>query len=253
VKVLVLGNSDSSGEMMQGSTWPALLREAIEAREAEPVELEEARFSPLGRRGPGYALELVERSSPDLVILPVGTYAFTVGLVKTRLGQLFGPAVESRYSRAERWFDAKTRHRGPAGDRLNRLARRVGRTVIGTSPVSSVEAVTAAYRETFEWMAQAEAVQVVVVTYPPEPGGRRVRRDRARCFEQLRPRATRLHFAWVDGEREVPPRWRGEKTITPDGFHLSAAGHRAMAAAIVAATSSNVSPDRSSSIGRHAR
>ncbi len=232
MKILVLSNSDTVGAMAAGPTWTERVRDTRPASDL-PVTLTTMFFAPVGAGAASYVARKVVAGAADLVLVPIGTYAFTVGFVSKRVERLFGTRVAARYRRLERGFDQSTRGRGGVRSRLNGLARTFARRVIGTAPLATVSEVSNTYEQIFGSLARLEQALVVVVTYPPEGGlGRRHLDERRQCFKQLREAANRHHFAWVDGTEAVASLAPGEEAVTPDGFHLSPAGHRAMAEAV---------------------
>ncbi len=231
VKILVLGNSDTEGLMSGGKTWTAVARDSIEDALGEPVTLHETRFFLSAAGAPEFAERKVREAQAELVILPVGTFSFTVGFVWVRVRDLFGERAGARYRRWEEAFDVKTLHRGPALSALNRAGRALTRTLIGTCPLTTREQLTRDYAEALRGLSRVEDVQVALVAYPGR--GKYTTRGKApaqRCLflAAVRAEAQERHHLWVDSSEEFEARAKDVPTSTPDGFHLNEAGHRVL-------------------------
>jgi lysophospholipase L1-like esterase len=171
----------------------------------------------------------VRTSAPDLVLMPVGSYLWTVGFVAKRVRRLAGDRIGSIYKRLEDRFDAGTRRRGAVPNGMNRGARTVARRVIGASPLATQQETTAAIRRVLDMLARVEATQVAVVAYPPESPRflRGKLRQRRESFLADVERATREHhFTWIKGDDALAEAGVQELITTPDGFHFNALGHR---------------------------
>ncbi len=136
MRALVLGNSDTAGVFSGGETWTQIVRATLQESDPELV-FTDVTFSPLGTQAPGVAAGLVRDHEADLVILPVGTFAFTTTFTALRVRRLLGRRAARLYKRAENRFDNSTRQRGAWRDRLNRTVRRTVRTVVGADPLAS--------------------------------------------------------------------------------------------------------------------
>lgn len=228
MKVLVLGNSDTSGLFSGGKTWTAIVQERLAERLGLPVELRETRFSVLGDTAAAYAENKVREFDPDLVIFPVGTFPFTIGFVWKRVERLFGKRAGRWYKRIEDSFDAKTRAKGSFRDRLNRTARTAVRRTIGVQPLATQEETTEGFRRVVSALARVEDTQVVLVSYGQRgqhhyvPGG--VER-RQKFVSDVAAAANEHHFLFLDGSAAYEGIPREVATTTPDGFHQNQYGH----------------------------
>lgn len=237
MRVLVLGNSDTAGVFSGGETWTQIVREKLRDEDGDLV-FTDVTFSPLGAQAPGVAARLVRDHEADLVILPVGTFAFTTTFTALRVRRLLGRRVARLYKRAENQFDHSTRQRGAVRDRLNRVVRRTVRTVVGTEPIASPEASAAAYRAVLDALARNERCDVLVAAYPPEAPKffeGRPAAQRAGFLAEIERGVRDHHFRWVLGDdalRDLPP---GVEILTRDGFHFNAEGHRRHGALVSAA------------------
>jgi hypothetical protein len=237
MRALVLGNSDTAGVFSGGETWTQIVRATLQESDPELV-FTDVTFSPLGTQAPGVAAGLVRDHEADLVILPVGTFAFTTTFTALRVRRLLGRRAARLYKRAENRFDNSTRQRGAWRDRLNRTVRRTVRTVVGADPLASPEASAAAYRAVLDALARDERCDVLVVAYPPEAPKffeGRPAAQRAGFLAEIERGVRDHHFRWVLGDdalRDLPP---GVEILTRDGFHFNAEGHRRHAALVLAA------------------
>ena len=141
MKLLILGNSDTSGLFTTGQTWSQLLVQGLRDRGID-VEFQESGFVVLSPASAAHAENKVRDFEPDLVILPVGTAMFTVGFVYKRVETFFGKRAARWYRRAEHGFDGKTRDRGSLRGRANAGARQAIRRMVGTQTMSTQAAVT---------------------------------------------------------------------------------------------------------------
>ncbi|MEX0784156.1 MAG: hypothetical protein WD557_16055 [Dehalococcoidia bacterium] len=228
MKLLVLGNSDTRGVFSGGQTWSQVVADGLAEHRGEPVEVREIGFTVLGPSAAPYAERKVREFEPDLVILPVGTFAFTIGFVWKRVARLFGTRAGRWYKRMEDSFDGATRAKGPARDSLNRGVRATVRRVVGTQPLGSQQEVTAGYRDVIATLARFESAQVVLVAHAARgqhhhrPGAM-VRR--AAFLADVERAGREHHFTWVNGD-EAYANESDADVKTRDGFHQSQAGHR---------------------------
>lgn len=232
--MLVLSNSDTTGQMVAGTTWTARTAAAIGEASGEIPSVHEVPFAPVGGGAAAYAAKKLMGADPDIAIVPIGTYAFSIGFVSKRIERLFGRRAADWYRRREYRFDTATRDGGAARRGLNHLARRVARRAVGVAPLATVDEVIATYLAVFGTLAAMEQALVVAVIYP-NVGGEKVRRDRALCAMRLKAEAERLHFGWVDAEDAMTQLLPGEDGTTPDGIHMSEAGHRELGRAVALA------------------
>src|SRR5687768_9207086 len=127
MKLLVLGNSDTSAAFSGGASWAAQVREGLERERGELIEYEHVTFGPFGRASSEVAEATVRDSEADIVILPLGDFAFTTGFVWRRLQTVFGRRVARWYRRREERFDAATRAKSRGRATINSVARRSAR------------------------------------------------------------------------------------------------------------------------------
>lgn len=238
MRVLVLGNSDTRGDFAAGETWPAVVAAALSAGKGRECLLREVPFSAIAPGAPEYAVRKVTEFDADLVILPLGTFAFSVGFAWVRVRRLFGKRVAERFRRAEEAFDTRTRPAGRVPGRFNTFTRRAIRRLLGTQPLTSRAALGESYRTLLQALARAEGIHVLVVAYPPEQGKLVKLPDlgeqRKAFLAEVAAAARRHHFFLLDTAPLFQAR-PAEPLITPDGFHLQAGGHRLVGEAVARA------------------
>ncbi|MGI8926726.1 MAG: hypothetical protein ACR2HN_08805 [Tepidiformaceae bacterium] len=230
MKILLLGNSDTAGQMIQGETWPELIRSGLERGTAARAALDEKRLAPYGPRAAAVVSEAAEASQPDIVILPLVTYAFAVGYVSLRVRQRFGERAYRWYLRAEGAMQRRTSGESRPARLANTWTQRLARKVIGVAPRATVEEVTETYLEIFRRLARLEDLQVLALSYPAfseelqrlNPG----MMTTTRRFESVLREAGAGHrFLWADGEAALEAAGATATGVASDGSHLSVLGH----------------------------
>ena len=232
MKILVLGDSDMSGRFSDGVTWPALLGESLEAAGYSDVAMTMTPFSAATASAKGYAERKIAESSPDLVLLVLGSFPFTAKFVWLRIERLLGKRAGRWYKAIEDSFDDSTRQRSAGRGSINRAAHWLVPKVVGAAPFCSREELTKNYRDIFRSLARAEDARIIIMSYPGL--GAHARKgnapaERAVFFAELQEAAREHHFTWLDGV-EVFAGAAG--TLKTDQLHFNADGHRLMAAAI---------------------
>jgi hypothetical protein len=234
LRVLVLGNSDTRGEFAPGPTWTQIAQSRLPSD-----EFVERGFSPIGETAPAFVERLVQQHEPDLVVLPLGTFLFTVAFTWPRVRRLLGSRLASRYRQAEEAFDAKTRPVGEPPGRLNTFARRSARRLLGTRPIVRRHELEAAYERVLQVLARHEDLDVLLVAYPPERSRlvkvRRIDEERAAFLSHVGAFAAQRHFRLLDSEPLFAARSGDPQIMTADGFHLERQGHALLGAAVAAA------------------
>lgn len=243
MKILVLGNSDTAGTLAGARTWPQVASDLLSAQGVAVTEINEIRFSAVGERAAEFAERKVREFEPDLVILPIGTFAYTVGFVWVQVRERFGVRAATLYRRLEGGFE---RHTGSGGggsrtstrSAINRAGRRLVRAVIGTRPLTTQEELTGSYRQILRAIARIETVEVLVVNYPGETGPLAKKKlstpdRRLRFLADIRKEAEAHHYRMLIADEAFAAHPEGS-LITPDGFHVSAAGHRVLGEAAAA-------------------
>ena len=228
MRVLVLGNSDTAGLFSGGKTWTAIVQTRLAELISEEIDLKEIPFSVLGQAAPGYAEKKVREVGPELVILPVGTYPWSIGFVWKRVERLLGKRAGRRYKRLEDSFDTGTRNRGALRQRANRSVRSVARRIIGTEPLATRQETTDAFRQVIAAIARVQNTQLVLVAYGQR--GRhhfrgRNAEHRQQYVEEVGAAAREHHFTFLDAKAAYEGISPDVPTTTPDGFHQNQYGH----------------------------
>ncbi len=169
-----------------------------------------------------------------MVVLLVGSCAFTFGFVELRIQRLFGTRVAALAKRLEAWFDRSTRGPGASPTHLHRAVRRVVRAAIGTEPLTTREQLTQNYLETFRALARFEHLYVVLMAYPGVGAHAHTPRDQAQrklFFDDMRAAADRHHFGWVDLRQHFDGS-RDFSGFAVEELHFNLAGHQRSAAAM---------------------
>ena len=229
--LFVAGHSDSDDRFLPAgiSPWPERTRAWLETTSGREFELKTRRFAPMGSKAVGYILGAIEAARPEIVVLPIGAYACTVGVVSESVRQRFGPRAQRIYSRAESAFQAQTSE-GRLRLAANRRARQAGRRLFGVRTLATVESVGDIYDEVLRGLARIETLQVVAVA-----DARFSLEVQERCpglhatFDKLhariRPVVEQHHFAWADLEAELSRAADRAVFHTADGVHTTAAFH----------------------------
>ncbi|MEX0784157.1 MAG: hypothetical protein WD557_16060 [Dehalococcoidia bacterium] len=237
MKIQLLGNSDTSGAFFDGKTWAGHVRDGMSVTLSREVKWREVGFSALGPTAPAFAEKKVREWDPDIVILPVGTFPFSVTFVWKRVEQLFGKRAGRWYRNMENRFDNSTRARGSLPNRANSAGRSLVRRLVGTAPLATVEETAAAYGRTARALARIEDTQVILLAYGMRgqhnfaPGGPE---RRARFMALMADVARDHHLRLIDGQEAFTGIPREVPTTTPDGFHNNAYGHELLGAYILA-------------------
>lgn len=239
MKILVFGNSDTRGAVVSGPTWPELVRRQIGA-EGDEAELADRQFVPIGDKAPDVAERAAREEQPDIVLLPLGEFAFWAETVELRVRRIFGKRAARWFKQGEQRFERATAGEGGLRRRANRAAKWAARRTIGAEGLASANQVTETYRETFARLARIENTEVVVVAYPVTPmpalSKPRLREARAQFIAELRREAGQRHFHWISGDELI-----SSAGMTPaeayarDQVHIGEPCHAIFAEAIVAA------------------
>jgi lysophospholipase L1-like esterase len=225
--ILVLGDSDSSGEHTGGVSWVQMLEFDLRQSGID-ANVRSIGFSAVPASAPNYAERRVAELKPDVVVVMVGAWGFTYTMVQLQVEALFGKRVKEWYVWLEHRFESQTRTPGADPPPLNRLARRAVRRVIGTRAQISREQLTERYREVFRRLARFEDTDVIAMTYQGigdhvEAGN--MPAQRRRFFAEVQRAADEHHYGWVH-EPELfadLPNWHD---YAIDELHFNVLGHR---------------------------
>jgi lysophospholipase L1-like esterase len=227
MEIVVLGDSDSSGEHTGGTSWVHLLGADLRQSGID-ANVRSIGFSAVPVSAPDYAERRVGELKPDVVIVMVGAWGFTYTMVQLQVEALFGARVKGWYVWLEHRFESRTRTPAVEPPMLNRFARKAVRQLIGARAQISREQLTERYREVFRRLARFEDTDVIAMTYQGigdhvEVGN--MPAQRRRFFAEVRRAAEEHHYGWVH-EPELfadLPNWRD---YAIDELHFNVLGHR---------------------------
>ena len=236
MRLHIVGHSnartDDVGE--SGRQWPVRLRDGLAAELGEAVVLTGTRLAPYGPKAAGIGLADFEEARPDYVVVSLGTYLCTVGVVSLRVRQRFGRRAERLYQRAEQAFSKRTGNGGRLATALNRAARRTARRLVGTALTASPDEVIGVYETIVRGLAHHEGVQVVVM------GEHYFSREQQRANPAMVATIERVHrvfknlaeahhFLWANVEETFQATGRRAEMTAADGVHNTPEGHQALA------------------------
>jgi hypothetical protein len=236
---LIIGHSGTeAGDAVGGTPWPLLLREMLAARSDEPVEVDAFRFWPAGARAVPYALERVDSGTPDGVILDLNAYPSTVAVVSESVRQRFGERAARRYQQLEAFF--QRRSTAPEGEpnRVNRIARRAARKVLGARALVDIDESAQVFAEVLRGLVQRERIEVFVLSESSfGPSVRRANPGIDAAVRRLQAPSRRIaaeqRIPWIDAGDFCPNDEDGP--WAPDHIHLSALGNELYAIGIAEA------------------
>lgn len=227
MNILVLGDSDSSGEHTGGTSWVQMLEAELRQCGLE-ANVRSISFSAVPLNAPNYAERRVAELKPDVVVVMVGAWGFTYTMVQLQVEALFGKRVKGWYVWLEHRFDSGTRAPGDVPPLLNRLARKSVRRVIGARAQIGRKELTERYREVFRRLAPFEDTDVIAMTYQGI-GAHVLAGDmpaqRLRFFADLQRAAEGHHYGWVH-EPELFADLANWRDYAIDELHFNVLGHK---------------------------
>lgn len=194
----------------------------LSERLGQQVELEHKRFVPTGSRAAEIAVDSVTKYQPDLVLLTVGNYVFSVRFVWLRVRRLFGRRAGRWFRNMEEKINAATYDRGHFRGQVNASLRRIAHLLIGGDTVTTREECEAVYEETFKQLARFEDVQVAAYTYAGRRNAFRNAREiaeRAAFVGSIRSLAEERHFLFIDTVPAFSDRPVGPTFLQSDKLH----------------------------------
>ena len=239
MKLLVLGTSDSDGSTLSSPdlAWPWLIASEFRSDSSQCL-VKHMRFYATAPGALDYVDRQLREADPDVVVLSVTLYAFSVRTVANHVRRLAGPRAGDWTAATVRRFDRATGagQRGPGADRgwlqrLNHLAHRGARWTIGTASEASANTVWRAYEAAIERLARDEDRRVVVIGSMPFTAAIECENGRARQVQltfnrRLAALCRERHLAWVDPE---DLRDADVERLYSDALHFDAAAHARLA------------------------
>jgi hypothetical protein len=235
MRVLVLGNSNDSGNWFEGGPKRTeILRDRLAAEFGEPVTVTTRSIWPNERM-----VELIERwldeCEPDLVYMNVLTYWYAYESVPLKLrrllGRHLGPVVGDagvRLSKSRRW----------GHNLVGRTVRRWAQATIGGDPNFATTAVIERCSDAIGTIVQREGIVLMVKggrgrSKPGLTPRQRARYEvrRLEVHRAMSALCVQKHVRYMGSEEPLwktePPRPRG--TRVGDGLHSNAKGHASSA------------------------
>ncbi len=236
MKILVLGDSDTSGRFSGGITWPELLEANLNRAGHGSVSVSKVGLSVVGGSAHTYAEKKVREFDPDVVVLALGTFGFTAKMTWLRVQQLFGKRAGAWYRSAEENFDRRTRDSTGTISPLNGLARKAIRRALPGKTFSTREEVTERYREVFRSLGRFEDKQILVMRYPNTtvyPKRSKMPAERRRFVADMKAAAEKHHYEWIETESAFAS--ADADGLKSDSVHFNSDGHVLLAQAMEAA------------------
>lgn len=238
-RILIFGQSNTGGAQLadKSEAWPNLVANTLPEITGRPVAITVRPFFAYAPGSDTYVEREIRKHNPDIVFLMLSTFSFVNRVIEPGVRQRFGERAGGWYHTFATRFDGATRNHGKFAEKLNRSARSVAQRVLPAEPVSTYEVTVEGTTRALQLLAREEQVQVVAchgpVKLPRVRPGRHSEKELLieRFLDEMRAITGRLHVVFInthDGKR--PDSW-----FLPDGLHVSAEAHRAMAAAVLAA------------------
>lgn len=238
-RILILGQSNTRGVQLSEpvAAWPNLLATALPELTGSPVSIT---VRPFFAHVPGsqeYLERELEKHDPDIVFLMVTTFSFATPVIEPEMRRRFGARIGQAYGRLAGRFDDSTRNRGNVARGMNRAVRTVAKRVLPAAPVSAYDIALDGTVGALRLLARTEAVQVAAfhgfVKFSPGPDGRQSGRERQvrQFLSEVRQAAESLHIVFMnmqDSPAIDPATW-----FMPDGLHVTALAHEAIAATVL--------------------
>lgn len=232
MKILVLGDSDTSASAIEGDSWTAVLREELARSLGRPVDLTDALFVPFGDKAVSVAARRVDEEHPDVVILPVSTWPFqSDGAMWLRVRRLLGRRAGQTFRDVAERFNSVSRDRGRLRHGLNRSVRWLLRRLIGADTVASRDDCTRTLSATLAALSRREQVQAVVVGYAPIGKAltdRKAAREREAFMAELRAESLAHHFRWVEAAEAFEGPDSPSQRTHRDSVHMTPEAQRAL-------------------------
>ena len=166
MRILIFGHSDTAGFGLRdpGQAWPRLLEAGLRTAGLADAEVVHRRFNIL-RPGPvGYIDSQVGMLNPDVFVLPLTGYTFSLPLVSVSVRRRFGASAERLYLRFEAAVSEALTPEGQLKRRTNALARRFARRVLGQATQMPLATAIEMHEEVIRALSAREGLRVVVIS-----------------------------------------------------------------------------------------
>ena len=241
MRILILGESGSNGAGIPDPSvaWGNRLGSDVAAATGIEPDVVHERFFIWHKGADDYLEQLLERGPFDIVVLSQAKYGFTVWSVDNRIRKVLGNRIGDWFKESVATFDAATRKPGDEGLRrkLNRVAHRSVRKVVGQAPTMSAKDLTARYLKVMARLARLEDTQVIVlgssdvsaVLARMHP---QVVAQTAAFREAIRKDCERRRFGHVDRVALMREASTDHESLFTDGLHKGEEVHRRIALAL---------------------
>lgn len=239
LRILVFGQSNTGGvQLAEGeAAWPSLVAAALPAMLGRPVDVAVRPFFAHAPGSGAYLERELEKRRPDLVFVMITTFAFANAVIEPGVRKRFGERAGNAYQSLATKFDGATRNRGALLAKVNETARAAATRLLPAEPVASYEVALDGTVAALRLLARREDLQVVAmhgfVKLPKPHRGRRSRKQLIveRFLSAVTDECRSLRVPFINlYQPTLPDGW-----YLPDGLHVSAEAHRAIAAAALAA------------------
>lgn len=239
MRILIFGQSNTGGAQLadKSEAWPNLMANGLREISGGTVDIIVRPFFAHAPGSDAYVEREVRRYDPDIVFLMLSTFSFVNRVIEPGIRDRFGDRAGSWYHTLATRFDGATRNHGKFAEKLNRSARSMAHRVLPAEPVSTYEVTVEGTMKALQLLAREEQVQVVAchgaVKVPRARGNQRSDKELIieRFLVEMRAVAEQLHIVFINThDGKSPDSW-----FLPDGLHVSAEAHQAMAAAVLGA------------------
>ena len=255
MRILLLGESGSMGAALAdpATAWGNSVPVELEQLTGERPDFVHVRYFIWAKGSEAYLEQYLAEGPFDVVILSQTKFGFTVWSADNRVRKVLGNRVGDWFKRSADGFDSKTRVQGDEGlkRKVNRVAHRSVRKVVGQAPTLSAKALTDAYLRVLARLARLEDTQVIVLASSdvskalarlhPEVVG-----QTAAFREAIRADCVRRSFDWVDRVALMNEAGGDAEKLFVDGLHKGEEVHRRIATALVEKIAERNAPLRDS-------
>lgn len=238
-RILIFGQSNTGGVQLadRQAAWPNLVASALPELTGQPVEITVRPFFAHAPGSEDYLERELRRREPDIVFVTLSSFSFLNPVIEPGVRERFGERMGNVYHAFATRLDALTRDRGRLAATLNRSGRAVARRVFGAAPVTTYEVAVEGTTKALQLLARQEDIQVVAVHGFVKLENRRSGPPSQkevvllRFLDEMRTLTGRLRITFINLQEGSVPDTR----FLPDGLHVSAEAHTAIAAAVLAA------------------
>jgi lysophospholipase L1-like esterase len=238
-RILIFGQSNTGGVQLGDpqAAWPNLLAAALPELTGRPVDLTVRPFFAHAPGSDAYLERELKKHDPDIVFLMLTTFPFLTRVIEPAVRRRFGERAGDIFHSLSSGLDDSTRNRGRLAGKVNETGRALALRLLPAETITSYGVALEGTSSALRLLARQEHIQAVavhgVVKLPARRDGKRSEKEVQmwRFLDDVRELAARLHIAFINlQDGNVPKSW-----FMPDGLHVTAEAHRAIAAAVLAA------------------